>query len=232
MARSETARVAERIRELIEEGKSVASLERRSPYTSIEYIQDKDKIQLQAWLSKTMNIVEATFGPESPQFRHMRELMPKGPYHIGHSYEVYPIVGMLTGARDDLEKGFLRNQGILISGDVFDSVLERATELNRLAYKDPSAVLVRVVLEGALRRLSAARGIDTDQTASQLNDALREAGFYAKPQWRLVQAWLDIGNAAAHGKFNDYSQEAVSNAIEGVTQFLALYFGPDRSAAA
>jgi hypothetical protein len=230
--RSDVARTAQRFRELIEEGNGVASLERRSSYSSIEFIQDKDKIKLQAWLSKTTNIVEGTFGPQSPQFRHLRDLMPKGAGHIEHSYEVYPIVGMLSGALDDLENGFLLDQETLISGDVFDSVLEQAGELNRLAYKDPAAVLVRVVLEGALRRLAAVRGIETSQKASLLNDALKQAAVYAQPQWRLIQAFLDIGNAAAHGKFNEYTQDDVSNAINGVTQFLALYFGPNGTIAA
>ena len=231
MAKSDTARIAERLRGLVEEGKKVASLEKASPYSSVEYIQDKDKVHLQAWLSKTMNIVEATFGPDSPQYRHLRELMPNGPYHIGHSYEVYPIVGMLTGALDDLENGFLRNQDMLISAEVFDNVLDQAAELTRLRYKDPAAVLLRVVLEGALQRLCAARNVDSGKTASHLNDALKDHGVYAQPQWRLIQSWLDIGNAAAHGKFDDYSQDDLSNALQGVTQFLALYFGPGNRAA-
>jgi len=31
---------------------------------------------------------------------------------------------------------------------------------------------------------------------------IEEAGRFTQPQWRMVQAWLDIGNAAAHGKFD------------------------------
>ena len=232
MPRSDTARVAARLRELIEEGKTVASLERRSPLSSNEYIQDKDKIALHAWLSKTTNIIEATFGVQSAQFRHLRELMPNGPFNIDYASQVYPIVGLLAGALDDLEKGFLRNQETLIRGDVLDSVLEQASELNRLAYKDPAAVLVRVVLESTLRRLASTAGIDPNQKASAHNDALKQAGVYAQPQWRVIQAWLDIGNSAAHGEFADYSQEDVNNAIAGVAQFIALHFGPANPVAA
>ena len=38
------------------------------------------------------------------------------------------------------------------------------------------------------------------------------------------QAWLDIGNAAAHGKFVEYSQDDVAKLIEDIERFLATYF--------
>jgi len=224
MARYDTEQIASRIRALIEDGNAVAGLERLSPGGVDKYIHDKEKVRLQAWLSNVLNIVEATFSATSPQYRHLRELMPKGPYHVEHAYEVYPIVGLLSGVLGDLEGGFLRDQEQLIAADVFASVLEQAAELNRHAYKDPSAVLMRVVLEDALRRLARKNGLDPLQKAAKLNDELKQLSVYAQPQWRLILAWLDIGNAAAHGKFQEYSSEDVANAIQGVEQFLLLHF--------
>ena len=224
MARYDTERIGARLQGLIEEGNAVADLERQSPGSSNKYIQDKDKVRLQAWLSNVLNIIEAIFGVSSPQYRHLRELMPNGPYHVAHSYEVFPIVGLLSGAHGDLQGGFLRDQEQLIAADVFDSVLEQAAELNRQAYKDPSAVLMRVVLEDALRRLARKNGVDPDHKATKLNDELKQQSVYAQPQWRLIQAWLDIGNAAAHGRFEEYGTDDVSNAIHGVEQFLISHF--------
>jgi hypothetical protein len=224
MARYDTEQVASRLRVLIEEGNAVAGLERPSPGGMEKYIHEKDKIRLQAWLSNVLNIVEATFGASSPQYRHLRELMPNGPYHLDHAYEIYPIVGMLSGALGDLQGGYLRDQEQLIAADVFDSVLEQASELNRQAYKDPAAVLMRVVLEDALRRLAKKNTLDPLQKAAKLNDDLKRQSVYAQPQWRLIQAWLDIGNAAAHGNFGEYTSDDVFNAIHGVGQFLISYF--------
>lgn len=224
MARYDTKQIATRLRSLIEEGGAVAALERLSPGGVEKYIHEKEKVRLQAWLSNVGNIIEATFSASSPQYRHLRELMPNGPYHVEHAYEVYPIVGLLTGALGDLEGGFLRDQEQLIAADVFDSVLEHAAELNKQAYKDPSAVLMRVVLEDALRRLARKNGLDATHKAAKLNDDLKQLSVYPQPQWRLIQVWLDIGNAAAHGKFDEYSSDDVSNAIQGVGQFLTLHF--------
>lgn len=212
-------RSADRLRELIEEGQVVAKLERPSSVGS--FIQEEDKISLHAWLTKVNNIIEAVFGTQSPHFRHLKRLT-KG--SALHAYEIYPIVGLLTGALDDLEKGYLVSQEFLIAGEVFDSVLEQARHLNQTGYKDPAAVLARVVLEDALRRISREEGLDDTHKATRLNDELKKVERYSQPQWRLIQAWLDIGNAAAHGRFDEYNEDDVERLIAGIEQFLAVEF--------
>ena len=107
---------------------------------------------------------------------------------------------------------------------MFDSVLEEAKHLNQSGHKDPAAVLARVVLEDALKRIARSEGVNDNQKASQINDELRKRGRYPQPQWRLIQAWLDIGNAAAHGKFNEYSDEGVQRLVEDIERFLATEF--------
>lgn len=213
-------RQANRLRELIEEGLVVAKLERPSSVGA--YIQNEDTIQAQAWLTKARNILTTVFGHQSVQIRHFEEVLPRGGIRIvAHSHEIYPIVGVLEGALDDLEKGYLIGQEFLIAGEIFDSILEQAKYLMQGGYKDPAAVLVRVVLEEALRRLARAEGINENQKASVLNDEMKRLDRYPQSQWRFVQAWLDIGNAAAHGKFNEYSEEDITKLIEGVEHFLA-----------
>jgi hypothetical protein len=213
-------RYADRLKDLIEEGKDVAKLEHISS-SGFRYIQNEDKIPLNAWIMKTNNIVETVFGNQSPHFRTLREVLPKeGIRLIETSNDIYPITGVLAGALDDLEKGFLIGQEFLIAGEVFDSILEQAKDLNKKDYKDPAAVLTRVVLEDAIRRLARREGLDDTQKASQINDNLKKLGIYPQAQWRFIQAWLDIGNAAAHGKFNEYTKDDVTNMIDGVEQFL------------
>jgi len=139
---------------------------------------------------------------------------------------VNALIGILTGALSDLEDGFLAHQEQLVAGVVFDSVLEQARHLLAAGFKDPAAVLSRVVVEDCLRRLSRHAGLSDAGKASALNDALRDCGCYALPQWRLVQSWLDIGNAAAHGKFADYDAAAVGRMIEDVARLVALELAP------
>ena len=216
-------RYADRIRELIEEGKKVARLERPSSVGA--YIQDEDKIRAHAWLANAENILVTVFGKESSHLTHFREAMPRGGIrHVDHSYDIHPLNGVLSGALDDLEKGFLIGQEFIIAGEVLDSVLEQAKYLNKSGYKDPAAVLARVVLEDALKRIARNEGIDDNRKASIINDDLKRHNIYSQPQWRFIQAWLDIGNSAAHGNFDAYSVEDVIKMIEGIEQFLISIF--------
>ncbi len=115
-------------------------------------------------------------------------------------------------------------QEFFIAGEVFDSILEQAKYLVQNSYKDPAAVLARVVLEDALKRIARVVGVDENQKASFINDELKKKGRFSQPQWRFIQGWLDIGNAAAHGKFDQYTQDDVVKMIDDVERFLVNEF--------
>ena len=212
------SRAANRIKILIEEGRKVASLESDSgvgPYI-------KEKIPLHTWLVKTENILNGVFGEGSIHYSRGKKIIDGG---AEHAYEVNSLIGILTGALSDLEDGFLVGQEHLVAGVVLDSVLEQAKHLAENSYKDPAAVLGRVVVEDALRRISREESLADTGKASGLNDALRDKGRYTKPQWRVIQSWLDIGNSAAHGKFSDYDDSDVQTMIKDVERFLAQELG-------
>jgi hypothetical protein len=219
------AKFADRLRELIEDGRRVAKLEKRSASSEIKYFQAEDKIQVVEWLTKARNILETALGSESPHLRHFDAVIPKyGINRVDHSTDVYPFIGVLSAALSDLEKGYLLGQEFLIAGEVFDSILEQAKHLVQNNYKDPAAILSRVVLEDALKRIARSEGINENQKASIVNDELKKKGRFSQPQWRFIQGWLDIGNSAAHGKFNQYTQEDVVKMIDDVERFLGNEF--------
>ena len=215
-------RYADRLQELINVGDSITYDKYLMRKSGQSYADGTDSKALHAWLNNVSNILNTLFGPQSPQVKHFIAVLPDNSLGlVEHTHHIYPIIGVLQGALDDLEHGFLIGQEFLIAGDVFDSVLEQAKYLVDTGYKDPAAVLARVVLEDALKRIARAEGIDDTLRASQLNDELRKASRYHRPQWRRIQAWLDVGNAAAHGKFDEYTADDVKNAINGIEQFLA-----------
>jgi hypothetical protein len=221
-------RYAARLQELIDESKNIETLVKKpdAPKNrsvvglNLPYIEDK--ASLNAWLIKVKNIIEIIFGRTSTQFGTLEELTKHNNF-FGKS-QINAIKGVLIGSLDDLENGFLLGQEFLIAGEIFDSVLEEAKHILNAGYKDPAAVLGRVVLEDALKRLARQEQLNDTQKASVINDELKKAGKYNQPQWRQIQAWLDIGNSAAHGKFYEYNEEQVREQIEGVERFLANEF--------
>lgn len=213
-------RVAKRLEELIAEGLEVAQLERPSQYNASSYIQDN--VALHQWLVKVDNAVRTTFGTDSAHFLHLNQVLSGRP---SHAYEILNMVGVLKGALNDLQGGFLARQDQLVAGVVFDSVLEQARHLLNSGFKDPAAILGRVVIEDCLRRLCRAEGLPDSAKAASLNDSLRDKGRYGKPQWRLVQLWLDVGNAAAHGQFSEYDPATVGRMIDDIERFVAQELG-------
>lgn len=213
-------RVSTRLRDLITEGGQVAALEREYEYST--YI--KEKVPLHAWLVKVGNILHTVFGEKSAHYKQAKKILDTGS-GPEHSYEINQLIGILSGALSDLEGGFLIGQEHLVAGVVLDSVLEQAQFLLKSGFKDPSSILCRVVVEDALQRICIEEGISSADKATNLNDALKESGRYTKPQWRLVQSWLDIGNLAAHGKFSEYSEENVKQMLADVERFIAHELG-------
>ncbi len=208
-------RTADRLRELIDEGEQVANLEQPSEYLG-PYIQDYTT--LHAWLVRVENIIRSVFRRESAHAEHLATVMKENP---NKAYEVHKIIGILKGALSDIEGGFLIGQEHLIASGVLDSVLEQTRHLAHNGYKDPAAVLARVVVEDALRRLCREEKLDDSAKTSAMNEALYKKGRYLKPQWRLIQSWLDIGNSASHGKFSEYTEEDVLRIVDDVERFLA-----------
>lgn len=212
-------RVVDRLTELAAEGRRVATLPKEG-YMG-KHIQGGDKAYVEAWLTKSENLIQGTFGERSAHQRRFHELAKK---QVSHDYEIYPIVGVIEACIDDLQHGFLTSQQFLIAGELFDSVLSEAKHLASCSYKDPAAILARVVLEDALKRIAQECDINGNTKASIINDELKRSGRFSQPLWRQVQSWLDLGNAAAHGKFTEYSDQDVNRCIEGIEMFVATEF--------
>ena len=105
-----------------------------------------------------------------------------------------------------------------------------AEHLLESGYKDPAAVMAGSVLEEHVRQLCSKNGIEIEddregklvpRKADRMNADLAKADVYTKLDQKLVTAWLDLRNHAAHGKYEIYSAEQVRQMITGVLEFMA-----------
>lgn len=206
----------DRMEQLIEEGRELLATKTRSPGVGWLISDTEWK---NSWVIRCENIIEAAFGTRGPHYKRLQKITGSLSPHAIES-----LVGLLVGGTDDLKGGFLVDQEMLIAGEVLDSVLEEATALQKAGYHHCAAVLGRVALEDALRRLAREEGVDASQKASGINDDLKEADRFPVPKWRQIQAWLDVGNAAAHGETDEYGPRDVARMLDGVRTFLAMDF--------
>ena len=106
-----------------------------------------------------------------------------------------------------------------------------ADHLLQQGYKDPAAVIIGSVLEEHLRQLCNANSISTEfknnkgilipKKADRLNSDLVKENVYSKLDQKAVTMWLDLRNKAAHGKYDEYTSEQVTNMYSGITEFMA-----------
>jgi hypothetical protein len=133
------------------------------------------------------------------------------------------MMGILNAAMVDYREGFMADTKLLVSAEVLADFLTQAEVLLEHDYKDAAAVVVRAVLEDGLRRVCISKGVavkDRDGV-HQLAEALMKQNCLTAVQYKEIEAKKEIGNKAAHGKFNEYTKADVVAFHEFVQRLLA-----------
>lgn len=139
-------------------------------------------------------------------------------------------ISILEAVKLEIEGGWLFSIKGLITAEVFADFLEMAEYLLSENYKDPAAVMSGSVLEEHMRQLCLKNNIKIEEEkhnklvpfkADRLNSELTKNEVYSKLDQKMVTAWLDLRNKAAHGKYEEYTKEQVHNMMQGITEFIA-----------
>lgn len=141
------------------------------------------------------------------------------------SFNVRSFKGVLLAARTDYAQGFIADHKLLISAEVFTDLLVQADVLLDHHYKDAAAVIIRAVLEDGIRRLCEAYKIEAGKrdTIQQLNEKLYKEHVYTALIHKEIIAKAEIGNCAAHARFDQYNDDDVAAFLEFVLRFLGQY---------
>ena len=163
----------------------------------------------------SINLLSRLASEDSIYVRELKQMQPNA----------FAVKGVLEAAQTDYVQGFMVDQKLLISAEVFSDLLVQAEVLLDHDYKDAAAVIIRAVLEDGLRKLSAAHKIETGRrdTLQQLNESLYKKNVYSALQHKEIIAKAEIGNCAAHGRFDQYKKEDVAALLEFVIRFLNEY---------
>jgi HEPN domain-containing protein len=214
----------EELDELIADSRQVEKLakqtnpDRHGNVYSIIYEGDR----IQKLLMNSIQLIRIIFRENSDLYKEIIRIKNNEKNYYASTIRI--VRGTLESAKGAIQKGYLTSFEFLISADIFDSTLEQAKELLKNGYKDPAAMLCRVVIEDSLKKIARKDGIETEKKkASVLNDELKNKEFYNQIQWREVQKWLDIGNAAAHGQFDEIKKEDVQKMINEIEHFILNY---------
>lgn len=175
--------------------------------------------------SAALSFIERVYGASHPHFTEFLK-------HTDRSFasDASRGIAILEAIRSEISGGWLFTIKGLVAAELFSDFLEMAEHLLETGYKDPAAVVIGSVLEEHLRQLCLKHAISIDEErdgkttpkkADRLNADLAKSGIYTKLDQKQITAWLDLRNSAAHGKYEQYTDDQVSHFLDGLIGFMA-----------
>jgi hypothetical protein len=143
-------------------------------------------------------------------------------------------VSFLKAIVDDFESGYLDNLYNQIDAELNADFLTQAESIIENKSIETSYIAVAVisgaVLEHGLRNICS--NIEPPEPTenngkplmlNSLIDSLKKREVYNELMAKQLRSYAAIRNAAAHGKFDEFTPDQVSNMINGISSFLASH---------
>lgn len=214
-------KIQKRLTELVEMGKDVLST-KRSPGQNAIGDYRVDSQQAHQWATSVQSLLARIFGSSSEHYKNFTGQVSR---HLTFS-PTYRAQGILLAAKDDYDNGYLFELRRLVEAEVFDDFLEQAEHLLESGYYQPAAVVAGCVLEDGLRKLVDENGITLPQKPKldAMNAELAKAGVFSKLVQKRITTLADLRNKAAHGQWQDFSQDDVTEMLGAVRRFMEEHF--------
>jgi hypothetical protein len=180
-----------------------------------------------AWKLSTKNILQKVYGERSEYYVLFSKIFSGYSESLKIQYcqeNIAQSLGILTSAKEEFDLGLIQKIIHIVSVEFFDNVLDQAKELLRKGYKDPAAILGRIIIENTLKDLCKRNDIQLreGEGASSLNEKLKSNHVFTLPQFKLCRTNIELGNDAAHGNFMKYSEHDVSKMFEYIENSLLI----------
>ncbi len=214
-------KIVARLQELVSLGERVLGT-RRSPGQNVIGDSRVDGELAHQWATSTLNLLERVFGKDSSHYSRFDEATSKV---LTYSPAVRAM-GILRAALDDFQGGYLFDVRQLIHAEVFDEFLEQAQHLLESGYHQPAAVVAGCILEDGLRKLCDQNNVTPSDKPKldTMNADLAKAGVYNKLKQKQITAFADLRNKAAHGQWDQFTKDDVSQMIDGIRTFMESHY--------
>lgn len=219
-----TINAEDQLRSILSEFYSLQSKSRSSD------LSDLPRENRQAVVTRAIAAIYRITSKNSTYVQEVNRLLQSMPAIHEH---IKSVIGVTEALLDDVRAGYVLSVVELAHADVFGDFLEMAQHLCDTKYKDASAVIAGSALEAHLRNLCQKTGIPVQTTkpngdvvpkkADGMNSDLAASTVYSKLDQKNETAWLDLRNKAAHGLYNEYTQEQVAILVTSIRDFITRY---------
>jgi hypothetical protein len=210
--------VVKRFDELIEKGRKVLSTREDLPSNFIGFDDPIDTEIGNQWMVSSKNYLLQIIGEKSVHFTEFSALFKDG---ITYS-PVKEGIGILTAAKEDYQGGYLVGIRRLVNAEIIGSLLDQAQELLDAGYIGPAAGLAGCILEDHIKEICIEKQIELPDKPKldYMNAQLAKIEYYNKLSQKQVTAWAEIRNSAAHGNWEKFKEDDVSDMIKWISRFI------------
>jgi hypothetical protein len=165
-----TSKVVELFGELIAEGEDI-----KQTCKKLYFAGQKKAISpeiFEEWKTKCLSLLKSTFGSSSPQFDNFANAKFFDYYN---STQIF--LGILKAARADLQKGYFFHKDLMLSVNIYDSLLSRARRYIDNDEISKAEAIIEVVINEVLIKICNNKNIPFAQedTIESLSDTLVRA---------------------------------------------------------
>lgn len=196
------------------------------------YLEEVNHGAFVKWRTQVVTLLDRVLPPHSPLRKNLQRYLE----YSNYSEEANEVLGTLLACKDDFDAGLLDDLEMRVAASISVDYMEQAEALiseSRTCDNThiPAAVLAGAMLEKSMRTLCQKQNppiADTTsggkkKTLNPLIDDLKAANVFNEIYAKQLRAWADIRNAAAHGRFEEFTKEQVGAMIAGINQFLLDY---------
>ena len=202
-------KILKRIAEILELGENINSRSHDGNIDTAASFQ---------WASSALNMTGRVFGTDSHYFTSIEENAKDFPLY--HCFQV--ALGVFRAVKEDYENGAIFKLRQIVEAEVFDDFLEQSESLFSAGFYQPAAVVAGSVLEDGLRKMCAREEIELSKKPKldSMNSALAKKGVYNLLTQKRITALAYIRNNAAHGKWDQFTQDDVDDLIQWIRKFM------------
>lgn len=215
-----TETIETKFQALLEEGQDILH---ESGWDGRQYYRHPSSIDYQRWCAEAGNLIFRVCGKKSVHYAAFERIMAQG--GALKTYFLKDCIGVLQGAYNDFQDGFLIEIRNLIRAELLDDFLSQAEMLLEQGYYLAAASLGGAVLEDTLRKLCDKHSIAYPERTKidTLNIELARAEIYDKLVQKEITAKADIRNNADHGHFDKFNSQDVEDMLRWVRRFVSEY---------
>lgn len=209
-----TAKVLGRFDELIEQGEKIKDTCKKLYFAGSKRSIDPELFE--TWKTNCLSLLKSTFGSSSP---HFDSFVNRKFFDYYNSTQIY--LGILKGAKEDLSKGYFFHKDLMLSVNIFDSLINRARRRLEQDEVLEARVILKAVMAEILGKICENKNIpyEPENTAEELMARLSRADAVPEEVLGLLGTLV-----------RDFESPAISGAqvgtdLDSLLEFLDEYLG-------